>query len=564
MATNFNVSPYYDDFSDSKNFHRVLFRPAFAVQARELTQLQTILQNQVERFGEHVFKEGAMVIPGEVTLNTKYEYVKLASHSTSTASNMVGLTVTGATSGIEAEVVNSSEASSTAAATIYVIYKKTGTDNTTKRFTEGETLNFTFSSASATAVVGTSGTSLPTSSNALGFASSVNVQAGVYFVNGFFVSNSEETLILEPYSNTPSFRVGFTVTESFVTPEDDTSLNDNATGSSNINAPGAHRFKVALSLTKKTTTATDDTNFVETLARRTADESGDYVIQPFDIDVREHQLSGSNRGIFAADSSSLHDGLTSTVSEARLAIGLSPGKAYVKGFEVDTTSQKFVTIEKAREFDTIQNSTTRLDIGNHVDVTNIHGSPDIGTVSGETEAFKELSLFKDKNVTRGTLNTTTNVDVQQIGRAKPRFFEYVSGTAGSLATNTTSIYKLGLFNIDMFTHLGVTSSVAFSTGETITGGTSGASGIVEAITATTSTDPDQIITEDGFNLVDETDGDDIILEQSVLTTVVLSNVSGNFSAAETVTGGTSTNSGTTVAASPERPTERQHLRQIQF
>ena len=77
----------------------------------------------------------------------------------------------------------------------------------------------------------------------------------------------------------------------------------------------------------------------------------------------------------------------------------------------------------------------------------------------------------------------------------------------------------------MFSHLGVTSSVAFSTGETLTGGTSGATGIVEAITATTSTDPDQIVTEDGFNLVDETDGDDIILEQSVLTTVVLSNVS---------------------------------------
>ena len=89
------------------------------------------------------------------------------------------------------------------------------------------------------------------------------------------------------------------------------------------------------------------------------------------------------------------------------------GKAYVKGFEVDTTSQKFVTIEKARDFDTIQNSTTRLDIGNFVNVTNIHGSS-IGTVSGETEAFKELSLFKDKNTTRGTNNPTTNTDVQQI------------------------------------------------------------------------------------------------------------------------------------------------------
>ena len=82
MATNFNVSPYFDDFSEAKNFHRILFRPAFAVQARELTQLQTILQNQIERFGEHMFKDGSMVIPGEIALNTKYEYVKLASHST--------------------------------------------------------------------------------------------------------------------------------------------------------------------------------------------------------------------------------------------------------------------------------------------------------------------------------------------------------------------------------------------------------------------------------------------------------------------------------------------------
>ena len=581
MATNFNVSPYFDDFSESKNFHRVLFRPAFAVQARELTQLQTILQNQIERFGEHMFKDGSMVIPGEVTLNTKYEYVKLASHSTATVANMQGLTVTGSTSGITATVVNTTEATTTAAATIYVIYTASGTDTQTKRFTEGETLTFTYNSTSSTAVVGTSGTSLPTTSNATGFASSVNVQAGVYFVNGFFVANSEETLILDAYSNTPSFRVGFNVTESFVTPENDSSLNDNATGSSNVNAPGAHRFKIALTLAKKTTSATDDENFVEllrvksgvvesiiqrtdynileeTLARRTADESGDYVTKPFDIDVREHKNDGSNRGIFSADSSSLHNGLSATDSEARLAIGLAPGKAYVKGYEVETTGQKFVTIEKARDFDTIQNSTTRLDIGNVVEVTNIHGTPDIGTVSGETEAFKELSLFKNKNTTRGTNLSTTNVDVEQIGRAKPRFFEYKSGTAGALSTNTSSIYKLGLFNIDMFTHIGVTSSVSFDTGETLTGGTSGATGVVEAISSNTATDPDQFITEEGDNLVlDGTDGsssnegDDVLLEQTVFTTVVLSNVSGSFATSETVTD-ESSNSGTVITDAPDR------------
>ena len=47
------------------DFYRVLFRPGFAVQARELTTLQTILQNQIEQFGNHFFKEGTIVIPGQ-------------------------------------------------------------------------------------------------------------------------------------------------------------------------------------------------------------------------------------------------------------------------------------------------------------------------------------------------------------------------------------------------------------------------------------------------------------------------------------------------------------------
>ena len=77
--TDFNLSPYFDDFSEAKNFHRILFRPAFAVQARELTQSQSILQNQIERFGDHMFKQGAMVNPGQVSIDTEYSSIKLSS-----------------------------------------------------------------------------------------------------------------------------------------------------------------------------------------------------------------------------------------------------------------------------------------------------------------------------------------------------------------------------------------------------------------------------------------------------------------------------------------------------
>ena len=81
QQTNLNVAPYFDDFDPANDFHRVLFKPGYPVQARELTTLQSILQNQIESFGKYAFKQGDLVVPGEVGLNTKLDYVKLSSVS---------------------------------------------------------------------------------------------------------------------------------------------------------------------------------------------------------------------------------------------------------------------------------------------------------------------------------------------------------------------------------------------------------------------------------------------------------------------------------------------------
>ena len=73
MPKVYSTSPYYDDFDQTKKFYRILFRPGRAVQARELTQLQTILQNQIEQFGKNVYKEGSRISGGEVfVLNGSY------------------------------------------------------------------------------------------------------------------------------------------------------------------------------------------------------------------------------------------------------------------------------------------------------------------------------------------------------------------------------------------------------------------------------------------------------------------------------------------------------------
>ena len=77
QETNLNVSPYFDDFDKDKNFSRVLFKPGSPVQARELTTLQSILQNQIEQFGTHFFKEGSKVIPGNLTLDINFTCIQI-------------------------------------------------------------------------------------------------------------------------------------------------------------------------------------------------------------------------------------------------------------------------------------------------------------------------------------------------------------------------------------------------------------------------------------------------------------------------------------------------------
>jgi len=596
--TDFNLTPYYDDFTDSKKFHRVLFRPAFAVQARELTQSQTILQNQVERLSDHIFKQGAMVIPGEIGYDLNYYAVKLSAKSLSDITKYNGVKLTGATSGVVANCIGVAATDGTDPDTVFVKYITSGTSGAAFKFTNGETINCTVDSAAATLTVSTCHT-----------GAAATIGAGVYYINGFHVEVAEQVLVLDKYTSSPSYRVGLAVTESFVTPNDDLSLNDNAAGASNQNAPGAHRFKIDLTLAKKTLTSTEDSNFIEllrlklgiiqnrvrtteyavledTLARRTFDESGDYLVRGMDVDIREHLSLGTNRGIFTSANGGL---------ESKLAIGISPGKAYVKGYEIETIGTTFVDVDKARDFDTENNFNTRFNLGNFVNVQNVYGSPDIGFVSGDVEAFKRINLYNTLNSSRGTENTGSGAGINTIGRAKSRGYELNSGTAASnifsSSSLTSAIYKHYLFDINMFTHLNIRTAQSFTTGEKITGGTSGATATFESVSTTklatisaaTKANPGvvtanghgfkegQQITIESVGGMTQLNGQNFTVRNPATNTfelygtdgttsinsgsygtyssggnaahgvVIVSNVVGTFSAGETITGGTSSN-----------------------
>ena len=108
LTTDFNVSPYYDDFDEANKFFRVLYRPGFSVQARELTQMQTILQDQLEKLGDHVFVDGSRVSGAELTVNTDANSLKLKTNYAGVeidVSDFTGRIIEGNTSGAKAEVL---------------------------------------------------------------------------------------------------------------------------------------------------------------------------------------------------------------------------------------------------------------------------------------------------------------------------------------------------------------------------------------------------------------------------------------------------------------------------
>ena len=497
QKTDLNVSPYYDDYADSKNFHRILFKPSAAIQARELTQLQSILQNQIERFGSHMFKEGAIILGARTNYDNQYFGVKIEdtnpngsgiSAAESFRVDAVGKFYKGATSGVVGKVLNTSQKTTDDPLTLHVKYQATGNSGSTfyTEFEDGEVLDevtqnndglggYTSAASNNQFKVFSIAGSIKVGSNA---GSSASISEGIIYTRGMFVKVPAQTIILEKYSNTPSYKVGVDIAETLTTYTEDTSLLDNAQGSSNENAPGADRLTFTLSLAKKSLTATDSTDFIElmrlsagevvrkqeiteynriqeTLARRTFDESGDYTLQPFTLAFREHLNNLSNNGVYTSTSTPIGD-------DSKFIAVVSAGKSYVRGFEVDKQTPSFLTFDKARTTASKDNVASAFRIGNFLKINNVYGLPDIGD-TGDLQAFSTVTLM---DTAKGSV-ASDDGGGSEIGFARVRAFE-------EFDTSTDAVH---LFDVQMFTKL-TTASVSLSKGQKVIGSVSGATGIV--------------------------------------------------------------------------------------
>lgn len=458
LTTNFNTSPYFDDFSEDNKFVKILFRPSNAVQTRELNQLATILQNQVERFGDHVFKDGSIVDGIKITYYPKQKYVHVGNKFntntlaaiTSVNSQCLLVSNTGVRAAVKI-VEKGFEASYPDTNRFYVDYIKTGKDgsnNDVSVFQSAEELTIynenqdKLGSLDANNVYDTINVfTANATANSTGTAYAVSISDGIVYQKGFFSKVDPQTILVKEFdTNTTNYAVGFKSEEEIITEDIDESLNDNALGAPNYNAPGAYRLKInPVLISVDTTTLANDSTFLpiatfdedhvveekidsaynklgDEFRKRTYEESGNYVVKPFTLETFSHPSN-----------------------TALMKYQVSPGIGYVKGARVEFIGSKKVDVERATDTAVSEEQIITTSYGNYVVVDELVGSFD----------FDNLETVDIYDTAQNTLTDTESSDSapsgSKIGEAYIRSVKYVSGIKG----NPSAKYHIYLFGISM-------------------------------------------------------------------------------------------------------------------
>lgn len=486
MPLNFNVDPYYDDFDSSKNYHRILFKPGYAVQARELTQAQTILQNQITSFADNIFKQNSPVTGGQITTNFNCYYIKLqetnSTGSTIDVSQFNGKLIQDQYGQIVARVIAVASPTGTGGigdpSTLIVTYLSGG------QFTDGMVIYDSLSNLTATTITTAS----------TGLSSVASIAQGVFYIssnytdsnglqisNGIFVQVNPQTVIINKYSNTPSNRIGLNITETIRDYVDDTSLLDPAVGASNYQAPGADRYLISLTLESRPLTFGDDDGFIELVratngsvaklvdgsvynviddyfAKRDFETNGDYVVNDFKLTPKTN------------------------TDPTKYTMSVGRGLAYVHGYRVENPASTDLVSNRARTTTSQANNPVFVDFGSYFYVdtvrganasffdTTTYGTIDLHCVTASNVAVANANTYGATVVASGYIrglvydhNTTDSNANTYVYKAYVSDLQNASPSANAIAATTNTITLPSYFSSSSNAYSGVNISITTGT-----------------------------------------------------------------------------------------------------
>ena len=465
MSLNLNIDPYFDNFDPEKNYNRILFKPGVAVQARELTQLQTTLQDQLSNLGSFTLKEGAIISGCEESISL-VDYVKIedvdddgVTLNNNQLVNFIGEEVTGE-SGLVATIVDVRSGLTTSAPnmkTLYLAYTSFG-NSATRNFQADEILTVTSNGnyrGKTFQVNAREGSTI--GDRYFGSTTKIQLSPGIIYAKGQFLRTEKISTYVHPYSAAIRAKIGFVIAESIVQSNDDNTLLDPARGTYNFNAPGADRYKVTASLASYAFNVSIPDNFFtyaefqygniirtrtkidslgqlsDQIAKRAYEANGNYIVNGLLVSLKEHLNDGENGGVFSAANGG---------DATKLAVFVEPGKANVAGYLRELKAAQLIAVDKPTDTITSVDATVTTSYGNYIEVDEFCGVWDV-------DGGNPVTLYSaaQDRVSGGKYSDTGTYAVtgSRVGTAKVRHIVLESGTAGTASAK----YRMYLYDIKM-------------------------------------------------------------------------------------------------------------------
>lgn len=402
QKTNFNRPPYFDDYNPSLNHQKVLFKAGFPLQARELNNLQSILQNQITSLSTNILKEGTVVIPGELdyNLNTPSLLVRRSFNGVELSQikeYLNDVVIIGRTSGIRSKIITAIDENESEIG-IFTLYLKPltssslfGSDYQPNEILElDENINIpNFGILSKGAEIARTISENP---NRIG--SIFSVRDGIYYIRGYFVNVKGQVIPISQYSTTPTCKVGFYVKEKIITFSDEDYLLDNAEGYESEGSVGADRFQIECILSTREILASHDEDYIELARFRNGvlEEIKNETEYNIIGDFIAKTIRDINGNVVVSDFKVSYLDIVNNL----LKLKISSGKAYIDGYEIERLSPTVIDLPITKETILYNNEYSSLNYSSYIKLKDIE-------IKSLTYKGQELILRSKNNQKVGTL-----------------------------------------------------------------------------------------------------------------------------------------------------------------
>ena len=460
MTMNFNRYPYFDDFDETRNYSKFLFRHNRAIQNRELLGIQSLFQSQIKKFGDHFFKSGSRVSGGRVA-DPNYHWV-IVKKITPESNQLVtagylkeGGRLRGRVTKIDAKIMHVEPPTpGDDRWVIYLGYLNAAIDAVTTSFLGGEQIDVLDDDGNVLLdlIIPCPDCGDPEAlpdGRVRGMGTLFSIEDGVFYRSGIFANVNGQKRVIGKYDIVQNgvanpFHVGIQIVESVVTAEMDPALYDGSLGYPNTSAPGADRWKYDTVLTvlpldadlrdyitlatygpkgrefiKADSEYSEITKFME---QRTYEESGNYWLTAPTINFIEHKAK------FVGDPT----GYSVYGDPAKFVAIISPLISYVQGRRTAVTTDTYLINDKARTTNKARGITQTITPMRYIEVEQV-GDTSIypGSIVGGLFTNNELAIHPGdiadgpggSKIPSGLqIGTAKVIDFQHIGGLKYRLF----------------------------------------------------------------------------------------------------------------------------------------------